>query len=262
MKTRIISAIIMLAVFIPILLLGDIYYSILSCILGMIALWELMRLEKNIPLYMRIISYFICLFLIIYHYKETNYFTEVNYAILVSMFFIYSFSSIINKDTKKYTYKDSLWLMTMTLLIGIMFNSFIRIRLLGLYPVIYCFLISTMTDTFALFGGKLFGKHKLAPLISPNKTIEGSIVGSLFGTIISSIFYYFVIGNMSIEVILLLSFVLTIFGQMGDLFFSNIKRFYNVKDFSNIIPGHGGILDRLDSVIFVILGYLLYILII
>ena len=152
--------------------------------------------------------------------------------------------------------------MTMTLLIGIMFNSFIRIRLLGLYPVIYCFLISTMTDTFALFGGKLFGKHKLAPLISPNKTIEGSVIGSLFGTIIACIFYYFVIGNMSIGVILLLSFVLTIFGQMGDLFFSNIKRFYNVKDFSNIIPGHGGILDRLDSVIFVILGYLLYILII
>ena len=115
-----------------------------------------------------------------------------------------------------------------------------------------------MTDTFAYFGGSLFGRNKLIPSISPNKTVEGSICGSLMGTIVGSIFYYFVIGGNLIEIIIV-SFILTILAQVGDLFFSSIKRYYKIKDFSNLIPGHGGVLDRLDSVLFVILGFLLYI---
>jgi phosphatidate cytidylyltransferase len=178
------------------------------------------------------------------------------------MFFIYSFSVIINGNIKKYNYKDSLWLFMITLMIGIMFHSFIKIRMLGLYEVIYCLLIATMTDTFALFGGKLFGKNKLCKEISPNKTVEGSIVGTIFGTTIGTVFYALLIGNKEIWIVILLTFILSIFGQFGDLFFSSIKREHKVKDFSNIIPGHGGILDRLDSLLFIILGYLLYILII
>lgn len=261
MKTRVISAIVMLLIFIPVLILGDVYYPIMFSILGIMALWEMMNLKK-VPMYMKYISSFICLALVLFDYQNTNYFNMPNYPIIVGMFLIYSFSIIINKDIKKYTYSDALWLMIVTLVIGMMFNSLIRIRLFGIEPVIYCFLISTMTDTFALFGGKKFGKHKLAPDISPNKTIEGSVIGSILGTIIASSFHYLVIGNISIGVLILLTFVLSIFDQMGDLFFSSIKRFYKVKDFSDLIPGHGGVLDRLDSVIFVTMGYLLYILII
>lgn len=261
MKTRVISAIVMLLIFIPVLILGDVYYPIMFSILGIMALWEMMNLKK-VPMYMKYISSFICLALVLFDYQNTSYFNMPNYPIIVGMFLIYSFSIIINKDIKKYTYSDALWLMIVTLVIGVMFNSLIRIRLFGIEPVIYCFLISTMTDTFALFGGKKFGKHKLAPDISPNKTIEGSVIGSILGTIIASSFHYLVIGNISIGVLILLTFVLSIFDQMGDLFFSSIKRFYKVKDFSDLIPGHGGVLDRLDSVIFVTMGYLLYILII
>ena len=143
-----------------------------------------------------------------------------------------------------------------------MFNSVIKLRMIGLYQVIYCLLIATMTDTFALFGGKLFGKNKLCKEISPNKTVEGSITGSVIGTIIATLFYYYFIGDMNLGILIPLTFVLTIFGQVGDLFFSSIKRYYNIKDFSNIIPCHGGILDRLDSLLFITLGFLLYILII
>ena len=258
MKKRIISAIIMISLFIPFLILGENFYLVLGGILGILALWEMVRLEKHIPSYMQFLSYVICLLLVLYKHDSNEYFEIVNFPILVSMFFIYSFSIIINKNIKKYTYKDALWLFGITLLIGIMFNSFVKVRYIGLYQVIYCLLIATMTDTFALFGGKLFGKNKLAKEISPNKTVEGSIVGSLFGTIISSVFYILVIGDKSITIIILLSFVLSIFGQFGDLFFSSIKREHGVKDFSNIIPGHGGILDRLDSLLFIILGFLLY----
>ena len=259
MQKRIISAIVMILLFVPILLLGGVYYPILGSILGIMALWEVMNLEKNIPDYMKIITYFVGLFLILYNYKLMNFYNFYNFSVIVIISFIYLFSIIINKNFKKYTYKDALWLLIMVFLIGTFFNSFIRVRLLGLYPVVYCFIISAITDTFAFLGGSKFGKHKLARDISPNKTIEGSIIGSFMGMICGTIFYYFAIGNINLFYLIILSLVLTIIGQLGDLFFSSIKRFYKVKDYSNIIPGHGGILDRLDSVLFVILGYLLYI---
>ena len=129
---------------------------------------------------------------------------------------------------------------------------------MGLEQVIYCFVISITTDTFAYIGGSLLGKHKLAPTISPNKTIEGSIIGSLMGTMMGSAFYYNIIDKSNLWLVILISFILTILAQIGDLFFSSIKRSYKIKDFSNLIPGHGGVLDRLDSVLFVILGFLLY----
>ena len=262
MKKRIISAIIMIVLFIPFLLLGNYFYLVLGGILGILSLWELLKLEKNIPPYIEFISYVVCLLLILFQYDSKEYFDMINYPIIASMFFIYSFSIIINRDIKKYNYKDSMWLFMMTMLIGVMFNSFVKIRYIGLYNVIYCLIISTMTDTFALFGGKLFGKHKLIETISPNKTIEGSIVGTLMGTVLGVLFHILLIGNINIGMTILLTFILSIFGQFGDLFFSSIKRYYKVKDFSNLIPGHGGILDRLDSLLFVIMGYLLYIMII
>jgi phosphatidate cytidylyltransferase len=262
MKKRVISAIIMVLVFIPFLILGNTFYLVLGSVLGILSQWELIRLEKHIPAYMKFLSYMVCLLLMLYKHESYNYYDVVNFPVIASLFFIYSFSVIINGDLKKYNYKDGLWLMGITLMIGLMFNSFIKIRFIGLYEVVYCILIATITDSFALFGGKLFGKNKLCKEISPNKTIEGSIVGTLFGTIAGVVFYSLLIGNRSIWIIILLTFILSVFGQLGDLFFSSIKRNHKIKDFSNIIPGHGGILDRLDSLLFVIMGYLLYILII
>ena len=107
---------------------------------------------------------------------------------------------------------------------------------------------------FALFGGKLFGKHNFTD-ISPNKTIEGCISGSLVAVIVSAIFYYFFISKHLIIIKILIILLLSIVGQVGDLFFSKIKRDNNIKDFSNLIPGHGGILDRLDSFTFVLLMF-------
>ncbi len=258
MKNRFISAIFMLIIFIPILLLGDIYYIVFGSILGLISLWEIMRLEKNIPDYMKWLSYFIVLFLILYNYKDMYYGNIYGFLVLGIMFMIYVFSIIINSDVQKYNYKDAIWLFSTVLLIGFLFNNFLRIRLMGLEYVIYCFSISIVTDTFAYLGGKTFGKKKLCPVISPNKTVEGSVCGSICGTIVASCYYVWVIGNGNVWVIILLSFILTILSQFGDLFFSSIKRSYKIKDFSNLIPGHGGILDRLDSVLFVILGFLVY----
>lgn len=262
MKKRVISAIAMLAVCIPIIIIGGNYYMVLGGVLGVLSLWEIIRLKKDTPNYMQFLSYVLCLLLILYKHDSGEYFDIVNYPIMISLFFIYSFSVIINDNIKKYNYKDALWLMGITLMIGLMYNSLIKIRFMGLYEVLYCLFVAIITDTFALIGGKKFGKNKLCKEISPNKTIEGSIAGTIFGTIAGSVFYYFLIGGRSIGIIIVLTLLLSVFGQFGDLFFSSIKREHKVKDFSNIIPGHGGILDRLDSLLFIVLGYLLYALII
>ena len=146
-----------------------------------------------------------------------------------------------------------------TLFIGFSFNLLIAIRNFSLSYIIYIFLIATITDTFALLTGRKIGKNHLAPSISPNKTIEGSIGGSIMGTFISSIFFLEVISpTANLFGVILMSLVLSILGQIGDLVFSAIKRYYNTKDFSNLIPGHGGILDRLDSIIFIVLGFLIF----
>ena len=113
-----------------------------------------------------------------------------------------------------------------------------------------------ITDSYAYFGGRLIGKTKLIPDISPNKTWEGTIVGSLVGTFVCTVYYLTVIDSRaSVFVIAGIVLLLSIVGQLGDLFFSAIKRRYGVKDYGNIMPGHGGVLDRLDSIIFAVLAF-------
>ena len=125
------------------------------------------------------------------------------------------------------------------------------IKLLFLMPHGRIFVILA----FAYEIGSRFGKHKLSEVVSPKKSIEGSIAGIIGSTIICSIVAiitntYFDT-NFNIILIAIMGFVLSIVGQIGDLAASSIKRFCGVKDFSNIMPGHGGILDRFDSVMFI-----------
>lgn len=136
--------------------------------------------------------------------------------------------------------------------------SFIKELLLlenGRVLAVLAFSCAIMTDTFAYEFGSRIGKHKLSPVVSPNKSIEGSIAG-IIGAVIS----YIIIGIISnkfigtqynILILAIMAVILSISGQIGDLFASAIKRYCGQKDFGKIMPGHGGILDRFDSVMFV-----------
>ena len=127
-----------------------------------------------------------------------------------------------------------------------------------IYIVLYIYFYFYHDRYFALITGKLVGKHKLVPKISPNKTIEGLLGGVIMGTFIASSFYHvFINPTISLVMVILITTALSIVGQIGDLVFSMIKRYYNKKDFSNLIPGHGGILDRFDSIIFIALAFIL-----
>ena len=137
-------------------------------------------------------------------------------------------------------------------ILGMLYIPFLLFHINKLDNNIYIwliFIISFGTDTFAYISGNLFGKNKLCPEISPNKTIEGSI-GGIIGSTLLSFGYavYFQLGP--IWKIIILGIICSILSQLGDLIASKIKRATGIKDFGYIIPGHGGVLDRFDSIIF------------
>lgn len=117
------------------------------------------------------------------------------------------------------------------------------------------FMSVAMADMGAYFGGRLYGKRKLAPDISPNKTIEGALFGLIAGTVVGTLIALFIFSNIYISIAL--AFLITFFSIVGDLFESYIKRLYDKKDSGSIFPGHGGVLDRVDGVMFG--GVVLYI---
>ena len=120
---------------------------------------------------------------------------------------------------------------------------------LGKIYVWIIFIISFMTDTFAYFSGYLFGKHKLIPKVSPKKTVEGSIGGIIGSTCGCILFGY--LFNLDLVHMAIIGSLGSVVAQFGDLFASSIKRYVGIKDYGKLIPGHGGILDRFDSVILV-----------
>ena len=135
--------------------------------------------------------------------------------------------------------------------IGILYIPFLFSYINDLEGNIYIwliFIISFGTDTFAYFGGRFFGKRKLWPEVSPKKTIEGSISGILGSTLLTLIFALY-IKEDSILLLVFLAIIVSVFSQIGDLIASKIKRSVKIKDYGYIMPGHGGVLDRFDSII-------------
>ena len=249
MKKRVLSAIIMILIFVPLLLIGGIPFAILMTFLAVGAMYELITIrekKKEFPTLMKIISYLLIIFSIVLTYNQNLFSYKMSYQ-LISFIVLLFLLPILLKDKKEMDYdiNDALYLIGSLLFINISFNLILVIRNYSLNYLIYLLLITVITDTFA-------------PSISPHKTIEGFIGGILMGSFVATTFYYTVIDSgISLAILILTTLFLAVVGQLGDLVFSSIKRTFNVKDFSNIIPGHGGILDRLDSLIFVILAFIL-----
>lgn len=263
MKTRILSAIVLLIIFIPLLLIGKTPYAIFMTLLAIMGLYELIKVresKKQFPFLIKVIAYLLTIFFCLTNYKSNVLTYTMDYRVMAFLIFAFLLPMIFINDNKKYNLNDALFIIGSVLFIGLSFNLLILVRNYDLYYTIYLFLITTMTDTFALVTGRYIGKTPLAEKISPKKTVEGFVGGLLMGTFIASMFYYYVIDSQGslinfVGVTLLLSCI----GQLGDLVFSFIKRYYDKKDFSNLIPGHGGVLDRLDSMIFVVLAFALFV---
>ncbi len=143
----------------------------------------------------------------------------------------------------------------LALFIPLALTSFLRIRFLDQWRfyILFPFVAAFLSDACAYFTGMTLGKHKLAPSLSPKKTVEGAI-GGFLGATIGMVLYGFIWsrffeGDMNYPILALYGALGSIASQIGDLSFSCIKREYGLKDFGNLFPGHGGVLDRFDSVI-------------
>ena len=262
MKTRVISAIIALSIFIPIFIMGGTVFKIALYIIAMLGMKEYLDVRekrKDFPIFIKIIAY-LWLSLLFFELKvDKSFIMNIDFRYLISLFLVLMFPIVLYHDKTKYNINDACYVIAGTIFLSISFALGLLYRNISLNLIIYLLLITIITDTFALITGRLIGRHKLLEVVSPNKTWEGFLGGSIIATFVCTYFYITIIdSNISLYLIILMTLFLTIIGQLGDLFFSSIKRYYGVKDFSNLMPGHGGVLDRLDSIIFVMLTFSIF----
>ncbi|MDJ1109801.1 MAG: phosphatidate cytidylyltransferase [Macrococcoides caseolyticum] len=250
MKTRTITAIIAMAVFLPVVVYGKLPLLIMAYLLAIVALKEVLNM-KNIKLYSLpgIISV-IALCLIMSPEKSKLVALDYQVPFLILMSLIMLSYTVMSKN--RFNFVDAAFCMLAVAYIGIGFMYFYETRNNGLIYILFALLIVWVTDTGAYIFGRLFGKNKLWPEISPNKTIEGFVGGILSSTIIAIIFSINYDMPLPILPLILVTWLFSMFGQLGDLVESALKRHFDVKDSGNLLPGHGGILDRFDSFIFVL----------
>jgi len=178
----------------------------------------------------------------------------IAYCIIALVFVLMVFMVLFHG---KFSFADAAISLLGTVYITVFFLHVLFARQLefGKILIWVLFIPAWATDTFAYFCGRAFGKHKLCPSVSPKKTVEGAI-GGVVGCIVCVMLYVYIISkscgmqsNLANAAILALA--ASVFSQFGDLAASCIKREYGVKDYGNLIPGHGGILDRFDSTILI-----------
>ncbi|MBS6886343.1 MULTISPECIES: phosphatidate cytidylyltransferase [Clostridium] len=251
----------MIAPFILFIFWGGLPLKIFTFILSAFGMYEFYKAlkEKDFkPIEM--VGYI----LLILFYLFNNDFEKLIFMIILATFILL----IIPVIDLKYTFIDAAITLLGFLYVGILF-SFIYLvseKSGGAFYVWLIFIGSWMTDTTAYYAGRLFGKTKLCPKVSPKKTIEGSI-GGLIGSTISCGILGFVakgyIATFPIYHFFIIGALCGVFSQFGDLVASSVKRYVGIKDYSNLIPGHGGILDRFDSILFsglIVFYYLTFIL--
>ena len=264
MKVRILTGLCIAALGIPLLIFSHlIIYPIVLSLLSLFALYEFYRalgVEKK--LWLTVPTYVIAVAFPVLSYFAMNHSVEplqilafVTLALVLYMFYAF-FVAVLNYRYQTIGSLDVMKCFFVTAFITLNFTSLAIIRYIenGGYFIALVFIASWATDIFAYFFGSFFGKHKLAPIVSPKKSIEGAIAGTVGCTFAFVLYGYLVtafFGAPSVNYIYLAisGLLLSVIAQIGDLSCSLIKREAGVKDYGNLFPGHGGVLDRFDSVI-------------
>ncbi|OIJ13131.1 phosphatidate cytidylyltransferase [Anaerobacillus alkalilacustris] len=253
MKERIITGVIAGLAFILLIIIGGLPFTLFIMLLASIAMIELLRMKHISPYsIMGILSLLFMWVLLVPNQWIEPYIPHINRTeLFLSFILIFLAITVISKNS--YTFDEVGFVIISSVYVGFGFHFLIETRLaeLGLWLVFFILFLIWATDTGAYFFGRAIGKRKLWPDISPKKTIEGSIGGIGCALAVGLIFNWLVPIFDSLFTVLLISIVVSIVGQLGDLVESALKRHYSVKDSGNILPGHGGILDRFDSLIFV-----------
>lgn len=259
MMTRIITAIVGVAIFIAVLMAPPVVFPIALAIIIYMMIYEALCATKASKA--MTVTCYICATLILL--SGVPFVMGYNFHITAELCALAALTVIILNMAMvvflhgKWSYKDVLSNAFITMYITIT-TAIIMITkaYFGTAYMLLIFISAWSTDTFAYFTGKFLGKHKLIPNVSPNKTVEGSI-GGVIGAMVVCVVYVAVAtaANKTNTAWLIIGVVVgavgSVFSQIGDLVASALKRDCDVKDFGKIIPGHGGFLDRFDSVIFI-----------
>ncbi len=255
MKQRIITGSLLIAGAVLFIALGGLPLQIMCGIITLIATYEVLnviKMVKSLPLYIEIVSYVMAIVMYVSYPSQLMVPSHIFFLFMLLVFF----GVILFEE---FQIDDAFLIITMLSL------SICGVR--GMYTItthhspfnfLYLALATFGCDTGAYFSGYFFGKHKLIERLSPKKTIEGSIGGMMIGTILASICGFVFDLQMKPLAFIVLAFIMTITSQFGDLTFSALKRRYGIKDFSQLLPGHGGVLDRIDSLVFNTVVYIIF----
>ena len=208
-----------------------------------------MRNFLNKEFFNRFISVIIFVPLVLFPLIYSKYLSLLIYTVFYSIIFLEIESMKVSKQSKRiYNYYSLLTILSFLLFIFLLIttgkNNYVLIEII---------LIIWLFDTFSYLGGRIIGGKKLMPNISPGKTISGLISGIIFTLFVVGISKNFIYGYSDIYFLFTLTIIFLAF--LGDMIVSILKRYSNLKDTGNIMPGHGGLLDRFDSFIFVFFGY-------
>lgn len=254
MKQRIITAVCGIVVIVPIILYGRLPFTIIAYVLASVALLELLRMNKDVQRHViTLISAYLFLWLYMFPVQQYSLlqvtFTKIQ---LISLFVVVLFVYIV-LSKNNFTFREASFILLATLFLATAFEYLMYTRHVGLAYFLFVLFVIWATDSGAYFIGRSLGKRKLWPEISPNKTVAGAVGGIVFACIVGIIFYVTNTIHFTFVQLIVLSIVTSIIGQLGDLVASAIKRTFQIKDFGKLFPGHGGVLDRLDSVLFTFL---------
>ncbi len=251
-KTRLLSGIVLVILALIVIISGG-AVTLLSLLaislIGMYELYRVFQLEKT-PL--AIISYIMAV--VFYASKLLPFATLVFDPMMLVMLFLIMLMFVYVFSYPKYEAKDVMAIFFGLFYVAVMLSYVYMIRILenGVYLAFLIFICSWGCDTCAYCVGVLIGKHKMAPVLSPKKSIEGA-VGGVVGTALLTVLYTSVfraqmgLDTKTIIVLAVISAVAALISMVGDLTASAIKRNYDIKDYGTLIPGHGGIMDRFDS---------------
>ena len=263
MLKRVITGIVAVLILLPVLFFSNtVVFPIAIAFVSAVSLYELfhcMHSEKRlwvvIPLYaFAVIAPFLMRYL-----ADGEQFAAISF-IAAAIYIIYLFGLVVwSHGSLPFGEAAAIFAASLYVIAAMAAIMYLRdFPYGGEYLYLLIFIGAWVTDTFAYFTGFLFGKHKLIPDVSPKKTIEGSIGGTLccalafvvFGLVVDVFFGQ----NADLLFLFISGLIIALISQIGDLIMSVIKRHYGIKDFGKIFPGHGGMLDRFDSILAVSLG--------
>ena len=247
-KTRVITALVVIAVVLPPLIKGGLLLEALIAFVLAGASYEATKLKDAKPRIPLAVLFFAASAMM-------SWLPEHLFFIVGSLWLVLLIALVIASEDIPVDFAAILFLISMIAAQAVR-------GLLGIYStgpgplgMLYVGFACYLCDAGAWLIGSLFGKHKMIPRISPNKTWEGAAGGLVLGCAGSALFAYFTKLALPMEMIAACSLILPPVSMIGDLAFSLFKRYYGIKDYSNLLPGHGGVLDRVDSLLFCLMVF-------